>query len=181
MQKRNIIRNTFLGSILLFQLVFLGYIICGSDVIAMPPHYLKPTSFEYWNWLVENRTSLDSALIDSATIISIVMTFIFLLGLSYDLFINPLRPKNKKPILISCVLGLIGYGIYFVYIRYFATHYYLPMIFIPTELLSIFALYVWRHSGADREKHKRLSENRDDADKKSLKGTIRMKNNATST
>ncbi len=141
-----------MGSILLFQLVFLGYIICGSSVVAMPPHYLKPISFEYWNWLVETRTLHESALIDSATIISIVVALIFLLGLSYDLLINPLRPKNKKPILISCVLGLIGYGIYFIYIRYFATHYYLPMIFIPTELLSIFALCVWCHSGLDREK-----------------------------
>lgn len=143
---RQRVHGVFVCVIVVFQFIFLVTIICGSDIISVPPNYLKPISYEYWTWLVETRELYDSSLIDVAIVVKMFVTPFLLLGLCYEVPGNLIQSQDKRRLIFSLLFGLIGYGIYFIYVRFFSVHYYLPMMLIPTELLSISLFCVLYHS-----------------------------------
>ena len=104
-----------------------------SDEISINPK-VKPISYEYWSYLVNNPDAMNGQLIDVVSILCFLGVVVFGFGLLYICTLTIFKKTvGIKNFLILGVFFLAIYILIQFYIRNFVSEYKLFMDFIPSE------------------------------------------------
>lgn len=130
-------------AIVLFQGLFFTTLLLFYHIITIPMPYIKPLSYDYYLWLVQQTTTpMDSFFHALAAMLNSLFQVCFITAITYILFTRDLRKAvGGKSWVFSILIGLLTYAIAFLLIRYVAEHYRLYMTMIPNQILSLMLLY----------------------------------------
>lgn len=132
-----------LFSLTIFFQISVGVFYCFySDEIYFNPN-VKPISYEFWSYLVNNPDVINNELVKIVSFFCFLGVVIFGLGLLFVCTTTIF--KKTVGIKIFITLGAFFLAIYIIiqfYIRTFVSEYKLFMEFIPSELLSLFLMII---------------------------------------
>lgn len=129
-----------LGSVILYQLIFLGFILFFHKELSYNP--LKPPTYEEWAWLIDHPEAVNDRLLTTVNAVTAAMDLVYILSLLYVLSSKEFAHKMKKwqigaAFLAAYVLHLIGKA----FILNYVSEYRMYMDLIPTEILSLLLLF----------------------------------------
>lgn len=132
-------------SIILFQIIFFIFAFAYYNIIVVPNTFFHYTSYDMWNFYVAQNDKSETNILMIATIIKILFTCIFAVGLAQYLLDKKYAYMLSNAFKIGGIsVSLAVYLICFFYIKYHSVHYRLFMSLISVEILSIllFAIMV---------------------------------------
>lgn len=129
-----------LGSVVLYQLFFLGFIIFFHGELSYSP--LKPPSYEEWGWLIGHPEAINDRLLKMVSAATSVMNLVYLLSYLYVLSSKEFARKMKKWQIAAAFLA--AYAVHWFcnyFILNYVSEYRMYMDLIPTELISLLLLF----------------------------------------